>query len=310
MAGIAGITVGVLGGDLREVVLCAALVRRGARVKAVGYPDLPELDGVRRVETVAEAVDGAEVIIAPMANTDEEGRVRAVLRPGVAVRLDEAGLGGARPGTPLLIGCAKRRVRELAAKLRLRLVELGELDHVAILNSIPTAEGALMLAFQELPVTLHGSACYLVGFGRCGMTLGRDLRALGARTVVVARDSAQLARAEEMGLIPLPLDQLAGSIGEADCVFNTVPAPVLTRQVLSAMRRQALVIDLASPPGGTDFAAAGELGIKAILASGLPGKVAPQTAGEILARTVPDLIAELLGLRRGGGGGEGDQSDR
>ncbi|HHW13306.1 MAG TPA: dipicolinic acid synthetase subunit A, partial [Firmicutes bacterium] len=99
MADLAGIAVGVVGGDRREAVLCGALVRTGARVKAVGYPELPELAGVQRVATVAEAVEGARAIIAPMANTDEEGRIRAVLQPGLELHLDEAGLGRVRPGT-------------------------------------------------------------------------------------------------------------------------------------------------------------------------------------------------------------------
>lgn len=310
MASLSGVAVGVVGGDRREVVLGAALARLGARVTAVGYPALPELAAVRRVDTVAEAVEGAQVIVAPMANTDEEGRLRAVLQPGVALYLDEAGLSAVPPGTPLLIGFARRRVREVAAKLGLRVVELGELDHIAILNSIPTAEGALMLAFQEMPIALHGSTCFVLGFGRCGMTLGRDLAALGAHTVVVARNPAQRARAEEMGLAPVRFTELPEQVGEADCLFNTVPALVLSREVLRRARREALIIDLASPPGGTDFAAAQELGVKAILAPGLPGKVAPQTAGEILARTVPDLIAQLLAEGPGGRGGEGDEPGR
>lgn len=302
----------MVGGDRREAVLCGALLAQGAAVRAVGYPELPELCGVRQVATVAEAVEGADVIVAPMANTDDEGRVRAVLAPGVVLRLDEASLSAVRPGTPLLIGFARPVVRNLARRLQLSVVELGELDHIAILNSIPTAEGALMLAFQEMPITIHGSTCCVLGFGRCAVTLGRDLRALGATTVVAARNPAQLARAEEMGLSPLPLQELATRIGEADCVFNTIPAPVLTRELLSRMRREALVVDLASAPGGTDFAAAGELGIKAILAPGLPGKVAPQTAGKVLARTVPALIADLLGVseRGGEGDGPGGQADR
>lgn len=302
--------IGMVGGDRREVVLLGALARLGARVRAVGYPELPELGGVTRVGSVAEAVAGADVVIAPMANTDEEGWVRAVLDPGVRLRLDEEGLAGLRRGTPLLIGFARPVIRKVAARLGLRVVELGEVDHIAILNSIPTAEGALMLAFEELPVTIHGSTCQVLGFGRCGMTLGRDLAALGARTMVFARNPAQLARAEEMGLIARHLSDLAASIAEADCVFNTIPGLVLTRGVLAGAGTETLIIDLASPPGGTDFRAAAELGVRAILAPGLPGKVAPLSAGEILARTVPDLIAELLADERGERGGEGNGPGR
>ena len=60
------------------------------------------------------------------------------------------------------------------------------------------------------------------------------------------------------------------------------------------MRKDAVVIDIAQAPGGTDFAAADELGIKAFLDLGLPGKVAPETAGEILARVIPGLILDDL----------------
>jgi dipicolinate synthase subunit A len=79
-----------------------------------------------------------------------------------------------------------------------------------------------------------------------------------------------------------------------DLIFNTVPALVLTRSLLSAMRRSAVVIDLASSPGGIDYQAAQELGVNAILAPGLPGLVAPRTAGEILASVVPRLVSESL----------------
>ena len=55
-----------------------------------------------------------------------------------------------------------------------------------------------------------------------------------------------------------------------------------------------LIIDLATQPGGTDFEAANKYGFKAILAPGLPGKVAPVYAGEILADVVPRLIISEL----------------
>ena len=71
-----------------------------------------------------------------------------------------------------------------------------------------------------------------------------------------------------------------------------VPAPVLTKEKLVLMDKNALIIDLASEPCGTDFAAAEELGITAKKALGLPGKFAPKTAGEILKETVLNVLSE------------------
>jgi dipicolinate synthase subunit A len=94
-----------------------------------------------------------------------------------------------------------------------------------------------------------------------------------------------------MNLTPIPFDQLSKSLGEADVIFNTVPAMILTGEMLENVSTEAVIIDLASAPGGTDFQAANRLGIKAVLAPGLPGRVAPKTAGRILARTILGLLA-------------------
>src|SRR5690606_25932619 len=124
---------------------------------------------------------------------------------------------------------------------------------VAILNSIPTAEGAIFRAMQELPVTIHGSRTVVVGYGRCGITLARMLQGIGARVRVVAREGGQLARAHEAGLQVDRLEALGAAVEDARIVFNTVPARVITRETLKRMRKDAVVIDIASAPGGTDF---------------------------------------------------------
>ena len=160
------------------------------------------------------------------------------------------------------------------------------------MNSIPSAEGAIQIAMEELPITIHGSSSYILGFGRVAATLARMLQGLGSKVTVVARNSAQLARAEEMGCRVLSFDHLIAGIGEAQVIYNTVPAMVLTAEVLAAVDRQCLIVDLANQPGGTDFPAAEKLGIKALLAPGLPGKVAPRTAGMILAKVIPPLILQ------------------
>ena len=78
-------------------------------------------------------------------------------------------------------------------------------------------------------------------------------------------------------------------------MVNTIPAPVLTETVLAALRPGSLIVDLASKPGGTDFAAARRLGHRAIHALSLPTTCAPETAGEALARTVCEILAEREG---------------
>jgi dipicolinate synthase subunit A len=97
-----------------------------------------------------------------------------------------------------------------------------------------------------------------------------------------------------MGLKAVHFNELMNCLSDVDVIFNTVPAPVLDKDVLVKVPSTTLIIDLASAPGGTDFASAEELGVKAILAPGLPGKVAPKTAGRILAQVVPRILLQKV----------------
>jgi len=287
---LAGIKITMLGGDQRELVLVHALIEAGAEVYLVGYSECP---GAARITTDAdwrELITVADVVIAPMSNTDNEGKMKAVPEPDMEIQLDEETFAAFRPGVPLFIGKAKPVIRDMAARFRVPLVELAEEDELAILNSIPTAEGAIRFAMEELPITIHGSNCIVLGFGRCGITLARMLDALGAKTTVAARNKAQLARAYEMGFGTVLLSEFLDIAVNADVIFNTIPARIITAEMIEHLPVHLLVIDIASEPGGVDFKAAAACGIRAVLLPGLPGKVAPQTAGEILAKTVPAMI--------------------
>ena len=107
-----------------------------------------------------------------------------------------------------------------------------------------------------------------------------------------ARRPAQRALAESYGLRSIELFRLEQLAPAFDTVVNTVPAPVLTERVLSALQPGSLIVDLASKPGGTDFEAARRLGHRAIHALSLPAACAPETAGEAVARTVCEMLAE------------------
>ena len=60
----------------------------------------------------------------------------------------------------------------------------------------------------------------------------------------------------------------------------------------SVMDKKSLIIDLASRPGGVDHETAAKLNRRVVWALGLPAKAAPMTAGEIIARTVTDILNE------------------
>ena len=123
--------------------------------------------------------------------------------------------------------------------------------------------------------------------------LARQLRGLGAAVSVAARNYTDLAWAQVWSYGVERSDQLSGWLCGYDLVINTVPAPVLGRAELADLKPGCLVIDLASKPGGVDFTAAAELGVKVIWALSLPGKTAPVTAGLAIKNTIYNILTEL-----------------
>ncbi|OPY59101.1 MAG: Dipicolinate synthase subunit A [Pelotomaculum sp. PtaU1.Bin035] len=288
---LGGITIAVVGGDARYLVMIEELLASDARVNVMGLPVKSGSAGVTLCTGLEECLAGVKAVILPILGIDEKGFLHCLLSEQ-SMALSEEIMAQLPVDAFVFTGLAGSLLKQMTSRLDIRLIELMKLDDVAIFNSIPSAEGVVQMAMEILPVTIHGSSAYVLGFGRTGKTLARLLDAMGAQTRVVARKSADLARISEMNLIPVSFHNIAGCLGEADVIFNTIPAPVLTAEVLTRVPPEAVIIDMASDPGGTDFQAAERLGIKAVLAPSLPGRVAPKTAGRILAQAIIRILTE------------------
>lgn len=149
-------------------------------------------------------------------------------------------------------------------------------------NAALTAEGALCRAMQRMERALLGSTCLITGYGRIGQALCARLCAMGAFVIVCARNEGQMQAAHAAGAHPVPLTQLPGAAPAADLIVNTVPARVLGEEALRAVRPDALLMELASPPYGEDLAAARALGVRVEVEGGVPGRYAPLDAGAAL----------------------------
>lgn len=292
---LTGKHIAFVGGDARQLEVIKSCIEGNAKVSLIGFDNLQSpFSGAVHRELTTHFAASVDLMILPIVGTDDHGLVDSIFTQRRIV-LAEEHISALPDHAIVFAGMAKPYLKNLCEKYSIRLVELLTRDDVAIYNSIPTVEGALMLAIQNTNITIHGSTCAVLGLGRVGMTLCRTLHALGARVKVGVRSPDQVARAEEMGLSPFLMKDLPDQVGDLDLLFNTVPARLVTEKVLNRMSYSCVIIDLASKPGGTDFTFAEKRGIKAMLAPSLPGIVASKTAGRILARTITRLMAGAVG---------------
>ena len=282
------IKIAVVGGDARQLAAAKELQADGYEVGLFGAEEGGLAVGVPRAGSLAECAAGAAAVVLGVPFSTD-GRWINMRGGDCAVTL--AALYELMAPKGLLLGGmiteeASRTAEQYGVKTR----DYFAREEVAVLNTVPTAEGAIAIAMSLLSVTLDGAKAAVIGYGRIGSALAARLRALGAETTVAARSPVQRARCRVDGVGAVELESIEELSG-SDVVFNTVPAPVLGEKELRLIGG-APIIDLASAPGGVDAEAARRLGCRVVQALALPGKVAPVTAGRIIKDAVTAILRE------------------
>ncbi len=282
-------TFAVIGGDLRAAYLAGLLAQDGYKVITAGLDgtDLPPC--VTGCTNITQAVSLADCVILPLPFTTDGNTLNA---PFSRVRIQpEQVLGGLVPTQFVAAGGLPQAWQAQLAVGGVTVHDYLAREELALLNSVPTAEGAVQLAMEELPITLHGARALVTGYGRVARALAGLLKAMGVSVTVAARRCEDRAAAAVAGCQSIAVAELAQA-GDFDVIFNTVPAMLFGADLLKKLDPSTLLIDLASRPGGVDFDAAAALRLKTVWALSLPGRVAPKTAADILKCTILNMLAE------------------
>lgn len=287
-------TVAILGGDGRQVAVAAYFCEKGYCVRAFGLPQdlLPEK--VQYCKEWYEAVASADAVILPLPALPDGKHVgvgqgdaeRAPLFSDILQKIAKETLlaGGRFP--PAAKAEAERKGRVL--------LDYFESEALQEKNAIPTAEGAVFVLMKELPVTVSGTPVTVTGYGRVAKALAALLLSMGAEVTVAARKESDRREAAAKGCLTVAIDgkeDFTRAMCASHIIFNTVPHWLFDAKLLEKMKRDTLIIDLASSPGGVDAAAAAARGIRVIWALSLPGKYAPVTAGRVVAETVLEALS-------------------
>lgn len=269
-----------IGGDERQTVAAEEFAKDGFDVRLFGCPS--GNGRLESAETLSDAVADSVAAILPVP-CSKDGKTVFAPFAEEPIRADEV-RNTVKSGVLLIGGGTKKLFPEA--------VDLLEREDFKILNAIPSAEGAVAVAVAETDITLNGAVCAVIGFGKIGKHLARLLSAFGADTAVTARKPTDFAVAKALGLRVFHTADAEKAVADADIIFNTVPFAVADEKVLKATKKQAVLIELASAPGGIDAAACERLGRKLVKAPGLPGRFSPLSAGKTVYKTVKNILDE------------------
>jgi len=291
-----GWIVAVIGGDLRMLEHMRQARLSGAVVQHYGgVPGADEAAGRPGSPTLADAVKGARIISCPIPGVGSDDALYTKFTTE-KLRMTTEVLRGAAPRAMLFTCWSTARMIEWAKGTSVTLVDYGEDDELAILHAVPTAEGAIRTAIENTEDTLLGMHVLCFGLGRVGLSVADAFRSMKAKVSLAARNPAQLARAWTLGFDPIHLRDLANDLHRFSLLVSSSSGRVVTREIIAATSRDAVIIDLCSPPGSVDFEAAKELERKVIWARAQAGR-APKRAGydewQVLMRLVRERTPEL-----------------
>ena len=272
----------ILGGDNRSLYLGEYLENQGFKVCYYAF------NHTECYNSLEEAMNSSDVIILPLPFTKDRLTLNTPLFDDKVIISDIVALlsnkkmvfGGQLPKS----FCEELESRDCP------YCDYFLLDELAIYNAVPTAEGVVQVLIEELPITIHGMKCGILGYGRVGKVLANTLSSLGAKVTVFARKQSAFAEIYASSMEYKHFDVLSTENNDFDVVINTVPVKVLGDAQLSKLNPDCILVEVASAPFGIDFQSAKEKAFKVIKAGSLPGKVAPKTAGEIIGRSILPMI--------------------
>lgn len=281
--------VSMIGGDSRIVNLAKMMSIDGFEITTFALEKAEELKNFSTIQTcdsLEKAVQNVDFILASIPLSKDGIYVNA---PFSDVKLTIEELAQQSKGKKVISGKLETSLKNDKS---MECYDILEMEEYAVLNAIATAEGAIQIAMEEFPKTLSGSHILIMGFGRIGKVVAKMLQGIGAKVYCEARKMSDLAYIQAFGYIPISLENLEENLPRFDIIINNIPVKILQEKQLNLVKRDVLIIDLASQPGGVDFEYAKKQNIKTIWALALPGKVAPISAAEYIKDTIYPILLQ------------------
>jgi len=282
----------VIGGDKRNIYLSGLLKKSGMSVRMFGF-DKFGLEKIAESYNLYEAIDGADYIIGPTPLVCNNLSLNAIYSSRDILADDLFRL--IKPTQIFFGGHIKEEVFAIAEKYAVNCVDMLKWEELALLNAIPTAEGAIKIAMENTEFTLHGARVMIVGFGRIGKLLCKMLMGIGASVHPVVLERHEAAAAKSFGYSPIMYEKMDARISGMDVIFNTVPEILFDRHNIKHISKDCLFVDVSSVPHGINSRFAKEAGIKVLFAGSLPGAVAPKSAAKYIQESIYHYLDELKG---------------
>ena len=270
----------VMGGDLRNFFLAKLLSKEKHEVKVYGFE---KIENFRECETYENMLSSSEIVVLSIPFTKDKKTINMPLS-NRNIRIQE--LAYHLENKTIFVGNMPEDIQEILKEKQNEVIDFMKKEEFAVLNAIPTAEATIEIILKNTNKILQGSHCLILGFGRIGKVLAHKLQGLAVDVTCMVTNEIEKAWAIAYGYQTTTIEKLQNfytKIKQYDIIINTIPK-IIFKEELKEIKKETLVIDLASKPYGIDRKIVEEENINFIEALGLPREISTNDISKIYER--------------------------
>ena len=270
----------IIGGDLRSFFLAKILSKEKHEVTLYGFD---KLENFKECEKYDEMIRNSDNIVLPIPFSKDNQYVNMPFsNKDIAIRE----LSYYLENKTIFVGNIHQELKEELHRKHNQVIDFMEKEEFAILNAIPTAEATIEIILKNTKKILQNSNCLIMGFGRIGKVLAYKLKGLSAKVTCMVTSEVEKAWAVAYGYETTRIENLQNNctkFKQYDIIINTIPK-VIFREELKGVKKETLIIDLASKPYGIDRNLVEQEKLNFIEALGLPRKISTNDISQIYER--------------------------
>ncbi len=279
-----------LGGDKRQLSIIEELKNK-YQIETVGYDNIT-INNTNNKKLSEIKLEDYQVIIFPVSGVLDNGLIETNFSKET-IMLTEDLLLNTKKDVLIFSGVKSKALKKMLALANKEAIIMMNDQEVTKENSVPTIEGIISDLIIHTDYTINQAKVLVLGYGNVGQPLVEILIALGAKVTVgtkVSRNN-ELLKAKNINFIfTNDYQKMKETLETCDIIINTVPSLILDKKYLEVVNKQAYLLDIASFPYGIDFNYAELLKLDYKKLLGIPGLIAPKTAGLILAKKIKKVL--------------------
>lgn len=236
--------------------------------------DVSTIEDHAQIEEAFKDADTFDIVVLPINGIDELGRISIHDQ-----KIDLSNhVAKWKRGVHLYTGVNTAFLKQL----ELKVIALMEMEEVVTSNAKLTAEGILYMMIQYTPYSIFDYQVDVIGYGHCGKEIVKLLKMLKIKTRII---SSQNLNKSDSFLTSCSMQQWR-TVQPYPLIINTAPECVIDLELANTWSFQPLIFDLASKGVGVDKQVVDAKKASVYQAPPLPGLIACQAAGDILAKQI------------------------